>query len=77
MFPHPFLYVPGLVSADLGLQIFKVSMNGVDGGSAGLGSIDHCLYSITSGLMLFPSCIFRPCPIGDYGLGTLSITCPV
>ena len=31
----PFLYVPGLVSADLCLQNFKASMNGADGGSTG------------------------------------------
>lgn len=48
------LDVPGLVSADLCLRIFKASMNGADGGSAGLGQVDHCLYSITSGPMLFP-----------------------
>jgi len=52
-------------------------MNGADGGSAGLGQIDHLLIlyyfrSYALSILHFPSV-----PIGDYDPGTLSITCPV
>jgi len=36
------------------------------------GRIDHCLYFITSGLMLFPVLSVSRCspvPLGDYDLG--------
>ena len=35
-----------------------------------MNRVDQCLYSITSGLMLFPALVlyFPSCPLGDYAL---------
>ena len=67
VFPPSFTFQhsrPGF--ADLCLQIFKALINGPMGVARAMNRTDHCLYFITSGLILFPAhsvLYFPPVPL--------------